>query len=53
MTLDPRQIEAMILRRYIAKTAADFVTADSIRRDLEKAGVAIEDLPAGVRWRLR
>jgi cysteinyl-tRNA synthetase len=51
--LDVAKIEALILHRQASKKAKDFATADGLRRDLDQRGVALEDLPAGVRWRLK
>lgn len=46
-------VEAFVLLRHAAKKARDFSTADALRKELEQRGVSLEDLPAGVRWRLR
>jgi cysteinyl-tRNA synthetase len=51
--LDATQIEALILHRQAAKKARDFAGADALRKDLDRRGVSLEDLPAGVRWRLK
>ena len=37
--------------RADARARRDFAAADAIREELRAAGVAIEDTPAGVRWR--
>jgi cysteinyl-tRNA synthetase len=52
-SLDAPAIEAMVLYRHAAKKAKDFATADALRKELDRRGVSLEDLPAGVRWRLR
>jgi len=40
-------------QRAAARARKDYATADALRDGLEKAGVAIEDTPAGPRWKLR
>ncbi len=45
------QIEARLTERRAARERRDFATADAIRRELEKEGVAIEDGPTGTRWK--
>jgi cysteinyl-tRNA synthetase len=52
-SLDAAKIDAMILRRHAAKKAKDFATADALRKELDQRGVLLEDLPTGVRWRLK
>jgi cysteinyl-tRNA synthetase len=44
-------IQAMIDRRIEAKKKKDFATADSIREDLLKRGIILEDTPAGTKWK--
>jgi cysteinyl-tRNA synthetase len=51
--LEPAQIEAAIVHRHAARKARDFAAADALRRDLDARGVSLEDLPTGVRWRLK
>jgi cysteinyl-tRNA synthetase len=51
--LEPAQIEAAIVHRQAARKSKDFATADALRRDLDARGVVLEDLPAGVRWKLK
>lgn len=51
--LDPGQIEALVLHRQAAKKARDFAAADALRKDLDRRGISLEDLPAGVRWRIK
>ncbi len=50
-TLDDATIELCLLSRQAAKKARDFPTADGIRNQLKSRGVAIEDVPTGVRWK--
>jgi cysteinyl-tRNA synthetase len=47
----PEAIARAIARRQAAKKAKDFARADGIREELKRAGVLIDDLPAGVRWK--
>jgi cysteinyl-tRNA synthetase len=51
--LSAAAIEALVVRRHAAKKAKDFAQADQLRKDLDASGVTLEDLPAGVRWRVR
>jgi cysteinyl-tRNA synthetase len=45
-------VEAMIKARQEAKKAKDFARADGIRKELEAAGIVLEDKPGGVtEWR--
>jgi cysteinyl-tRNA synthetase len=45
-------VEALIAERTTAKKSKDFGRADAIRRDLEAAGILLEDKPGGVtEWR--
>ena len=45
-------VEAMIKARQEAKKARDFAKADAIRKELEAAGIVLEDKPGGVtEWR--
>jgi cysteinyl-tRNA synthetase len=48
----PEQIEKLIALRQAAKKSKDFARADAIRAGLRSAGVTIEDLPVGVRWKI-
>jgi cysteinyl-tRNA synthetase len=50
--LDAPAILRAIVRRQAARKAKDFAGADAIREAMKNAGVVIEDLPAGVRWKL-
>jgi cysteinyl-tRNA synthetase len=47
---DPR-IDALVAARQAARAARDFAEADRIRDELAAEGIAIEDTPAGPRWR--
>ncbi len=45
-------VQSLIDERLRAKKARDFTRADAIRRQLEEAGIALEDKPGGVtEWR--
>jgi cysteinyl-tRNA synthetase len=44
-------IEERIAARAAARSRRDFGDADAIRRELLDRGIAIEDGPAGTRWR--
>jgi len=44
-------IEQMIAARAAAKAARSYAEADRIRADLAKAGILLEDGPAGTTWR--
>jgi len=47
-------VESMIAARTAAKKAKEFAKADAIRRELESAGIVLEDKPGGVtEWRRR
>lgn len=45
------EIEALIQKRIEAKKAKDFALSDSIRDDLTKQGIILEDSAAGTTWR--
>jgi len=47
---DPR-IDALVAAREDARSRRDFAEADRIRAALAAEGVAVEDTPAGPRWR--
>ena len=45
-------VEAKVAERNAAKKAKDYARADSIRKELEEAGVVLEDKPGGItEWR--
>jgi cysteinyl-tRNA synthetase len=45
-------VDSMIATRNAAKKAKDYARADSIRKELEAAGIVLEDKPGGVtEWR--
>ncbi|MFH1917171.1 MAG: cysteine--tRNA ligase [Nanoarchaeota archaeon] len=47
----PKDIETLIQKREEARKNKDFPTADYIRKELEKAGIILDDTPQGVRWK--
>lgn len=49
--LGESEIENLLAKRNEARKARDFAAADAIRDRLAAAGIAIEDGPAGTRWR--
>lgn len=49
--LGAAEIESLIEQRNRARAERDFAAADEIRDRLASVGVAIEDGPAGTRWR--
>ncbi len=49
---DQPDVEALVAERTAAKKAKDFARADAIRRELDAAGVVLEDKPGGLtEWR--
>src|SRR6185312_10033446 len=51
--LSKEEVEQKIEQRQQARRARDFARADTIRRDLEQAGIILEDTKDGVRWKHR
>jgi cysteinyl-tRNA synthetase len=49
--LTPDRIEVLIGQRMAARKAKNFAQADRIRKELETAGVVLEDTPSGTIWR--
>lgn len=51
--ISTEEIEAMIQERNQARKREDWAKADSIRSELSKQGIILEDGPEGTSWRLR
>jgi cysteinyl-tRNA synthetase len=51
--IDAGEIESMIRQRDRARKERDWARADSIREDLFRRGIILEDGPKGTNWRLR
>jgi cysteinyl-tRNA synthetase len=49
--LSDAQIDALILQRADAKKSKDFSAADAVRKQLQDAGITLEDSADGTRWR--
>ncbi|HOL65747.1 MAG TPA: cysteine--tRNA ligase, partial [Accumulibacter sp.] len=49
--LTPEAIETLIAERLTARKNKDFATADRIRRQLQDAGIVLEDSGQGTTWR--
>ncbi|MDD5916238.1 MAG: cysteine--tRNA ligase, partial [Clostridiales bacterium] len=48
---EDRAIADLVARRTEAKKARNFALADSIRDELKKMGVVVEDTPQGSKWK--
>jgi cysteinyl-tRNA synthetase len=46
------EVERLIAERETARSGRDFTRADRLRDELRQRGVALEDTPEGVRWRV-
>ena len=44
-------MEILLELRRSARERKDWATADSIRKSLQEAGIAVEDSPQGARWK--
>jgi cysteinyl-tRNA synthetase len=45
------EVEGLIAERNAAKKARDFARADAIRKQLDEAGIIVEDTKDGIRWK--
>jgi len=52
-TGSPEWVEERLRARVDARSRRDFAAADSIRLELEAAGVVVEDTSGGTRWKFR
>lgn len=50
--LDEAAVEALIVQRSQAKADKDWAKADAVRDELTALGVALEDTPDGVKWKV-
>ena len=50
--IDPREIDALIEKRTLARSQKDWAASDVIRDRLKEIGVVVEDGPKGTTWRL-
>jgi len=50
--IEPARIELFAAQRQAARKHKDYAQADQIRDELKRLGIAIEDIGAGVRWKL-
>ncbi len=48
---DGEKIEALVQARWAARLAKNYARADEIRKELEAAGILVEDGPNGTSWR--
>jgi cysteinyl-tRNA synthetase len=46
-------VDQLLEQRQLAKRERDFATADAVRNQLAKAGIAVEDTPDGPQWTLK
>jgi cysteinyl-tRNA synthetase len=49
--LAAEEIDALIIKRTVAREGKDFATSDQIRDSLLGQGVVLEDGPDGTTWR--
>jgi cysteinyl-tRNA synthetase len=45
------EVEELIRKREEARRLGDWGTADTLREELRKMGIILEDTPEGVKWR--
>jgi cysteinyl-tRNA synthetase len=45
-------VSVALAQRQAARARKDYAAADSIRDQLQSAGIGVEDTPAGPRWEL-